>query len=339
MRTFIFCLFLLASCSFSYVQFAQLYPTDVTAFGQYLGQVESTRLQQRKLFLSQKSDMPEKYSATSINISKLWNGEELGLSLQGKGTLQQEQQDFTFFATSTSRNITLSSMSNVSACVGQGFLVKYLTILDDELSSVTLTTTTSNPKLIPASNITLRPFGTSHLLSITSTAGQSGTALITVIATNNVSQTASSSFVYTIIPVPSVSIVATPSLTISSGQTATLTAIGADSYVWSTSETSTAIAVRFGGLYAVNGTSQGCTGSAFAIVEMAPCNTFRTVKSGDWNDQTVWSCLVVPSATSVVEVNHALVLYSGYQAQALSVQYGLGGSIVYGIGSRLRLGM
>ena len=70
---------------------------------------------------------------------------------------------------------------------------------------------------------------------------------------------------------PMVSITTTPSLTITQGQSATLTASGANSYNWSTNETTTSIVVNTAGPYSVTGTAaNGCTGTASVTLTVQP---------------------------------------------------------------------
>ena len=63
-----------------------------------------------------------------------------------------------------------------------------------------------------------------------------------------------------------------PSLTINTGQTATLTASGAISYLWSTGETTASISVSVAGPYSVTGTTGSCSATATVslIVNLAP---------------------------------------------------------------------
>ncbi|MBD2705137.1 hypothetical protein IC229_31225 [Spirosoma sp. BT702] len=77
--------------------------------------------------------------------------------------------------------------------------------------------------------------------------------------------------------VPSVSISAAPSLTIAYGQSATLTASGATTYLWSTGESTTSIVVNTAGPYSVTGTTGNCSAQgAIACYEynwLAACST------------------------------------------------------------------
>ncbi|WP_420150370.1 hypothetical protein [Spirosoma sp.] len=67
-----------------------------------------------------------------------------------------------------------------------------------------------------------------------------------------------------------VSISAAPSLTVSQGQSATLTAAGATSYQWSTGATTESIEVSQAGIYSVTGTTGACSATASASLSVLP---------------------------------------------------------------------
>ncbi|MBD2700853.1 hypothetical protein IC229_09400 [Spirosoma sp. BT702] len=67
------------------------------------------------------------------------------------------------------------------------------------------------------------------------------------------------------------------------------------------------------------------------------CTQMVSVKAGNWNDQTVWSCGRVPVVTDVVTLNHAVSLPASYVGQAQKVIYGGAGRLLPNTGSRLRL--
>ncbi len=86
--------------------------------------------------------------------------------------------------------------------------------------------------------------------------------------------------------------------------------------------------------------SNGCTATAITTltVQLPSCTTFVTVKSGRWDDPTVWFCGIIPARTDVAEVNHALIIPAAYTAQVRSLRYGLGGQLTYQTGASLQLG-
>ncbi|MBD2701847.1 putative Ig domain-containing protein [Spirosoma sp. BT702] len=75
-----------------------------------------------------------------------------------------------------------------------------------------------------------------------------------------------------------------------------------------------------------------------SVVNPGGCGSMFTLKAGDWNNASVWSCDRVPLITDVVTLNHAVSLPATYQAQAMRVIYGATGRLLFGASSRLRLG-
>ncbi|MBD2702279.1 hypothetical protein IC229_16620 [Spirosoma sp. BT702] len=75
-----------------------------------------------------------------------------------------------------------------------------------------------------------------------------------------------------------------------------------------------------------------------SVVNPGGCVSMYSLKAGDWNDASVWSCGRVPLLTDVVTVNHAVSLPATYQGQALRVIYSSTGRLLFNTGSRLRLG-
>ncbi|MBC3792159.1 putative Ig domain-containing protein [Spirosoma utsteinense] len=70
---------------------------------------------------------------------------------------------------------------------------------------------------------------------------------------------------------PQVTITANPSLTVTQGQSATLTAQGGNTYTWSTGANSDGIVVSTAGTYSLTGTAtNGCTGTASATLTVNP---------------------------------------------------------------------
>jgi len=82
--------------------------------------------------------------------------------------------------------------------------------------------------------------------------------------------------------------------------------------------------VRFSGPCVVVGspTFGGGQIEDFAVViQAAPCASMYTVKAGNWNDPTVWSCNRLPTATDAVEIRHAVTVPASITAIALKVKY------------------
>ncbi len=79
--------------------------------------------------------------------------------------------------------------------------------------------------------------------------------------------------------------------------------------------------------------------TATILNDDAACTgTITTVKNGNWNDPTVWSCGVVPASTDSVQLNHIVTVTTNFTAQVRTVRYGAGSRLVYQTGGRVRLG-
>ncbi|GAB3717709.1 hypothetical protein GCM10027592_60000 [Spirosoma flavus] len=99
-----------------------------------------------------------------------------------------------------------------------------------------------------------------YSVTFTGTNGCTATAIATVSQDNTL---------------PAVTITATPSLTIGTGQSATLTASGATSYVWSTGTNTASIVVNAGGPYSVTGSAgNGCSVTTSVTVVSQPTGPF-----------------------------------------------------------------
>ena len=139
---------------------------------------------------------------------------------------------------------------------------------------------------------------------------------------------------------PPVIITAPPSLTITQGQSATLTASGASTYAWSTNENAPAIVVNTAGPYSVTGTaSNGCLATASVTLTVSPpaCGAGLTgpiwtgCLSTDWNTAGNWASGAVPTAIDDVVIPSAPanqpVLSTTATAKSVEVQSGASLSI------------
>ena len=91
------------------------------------------------------------------------------------------------------------------------------------------------------------------------------------------------------------------------------------------------------GLYSVTVTTSifgSPAGSATASV--SPADIY-TVKAGDWNDSTIWSCGAIPIAGQRVRILHVINLPLNYQAEVKAIQYGMAGNLNVATGAQLRL--
>ena len=83
-------------------------------------------------------------------------------------------------------------------------------------------------------------------------------------------------------------------------------------------------------------TPTGCSASALISLHAGP---LYSIKNGNWDDPTVWSCGRVPVSVDPVTLNHAVTIPANFSGNALRLVYGTGSRLLYGPGSRLRLGL
>ncbi|MVM32442.1 hypothetical protein GO755_20525 [Spirosoma sp. HMF4905] len=138
---------------------------------------------------------------------------------------------------------------------------------------------------------------------------------------------------------PSVSISPSSATLTCASPTASLSVIGVGSARWSTGATTSSISASTAGTYSVTLTSPGgCTATASATVGTAFNSIISTVKNGSWDDPTTWSCGRVPVAGNSVVIQHVVSIPASYMSSALTIRYSIGGRLVFGVGSKIRLG-
>ncbi|MGE3275415.1 MAG: beta strand repeat-containing protein [Vicinamibacterales bacterium] len=122
--------------------------------------------------------------------------------------------------TNTNVNVapTLSAIAAQTIQQGQSTSVSF-TVADESPASVTVTAASSNPTLVPAGGLVLGGSGASRTLAITPTTGQSGTATITLTATDG-SAAGTTSFVVTVPANQAPTISAVPDQRVALGTTA-----------------------------------------------------------------------------------------------------------------------
>ncbi len=150
----------------------------------------------------------------------------------------------------------------------------------------------------------------------------------------------------------------TTSATITAGQTTTLTASLTGTAPWSltvnasglspvvfnsiaTSPFQFTVSPSISTTYTLGSVTNACgsgTVSGTAVVTVNACMVMSTVKAGNWNDPTVWSCNRVPLATDPVQVGHVVTIPASLVARALRVRYVVGGKLSLVSTARLRLG-
>ena len=133
-------------------------------------------------------------------------------------------------------------------------------------------------------------------------------------------------------------------LTITAGQSTTLTASFISDYVWSspgnlsfTAPASRTVVVSptVSQTFVVKDVKQ-CITDVF-VVQVSCSGPLYSVKAGNWNDPTVWSCNRIPLSTDHVQVKHNILVPNNLQARALKVQFDPNTKLTYGANARLLL--
>jgi YD repeat-containing protein len=132
--------------------------------------------------------------------------------------------------------------------------------------------------------------------------------------------------------------------TITAGQTANLSValtgvapwsiiMNGTTYTVSASPFSISVSPSITTTYTLTSVSNSCgagTVSGSALVTVNACTSMYTLKTGSWNDITVWSCGRVPMSTDIITVklNHFITIPASYTANAKNVVYETGGKII-----------
>ncbi len=132
-------------------------------------------------------------------------------------------------------------------------------------------------------------------------------------------------------------------LTLNTGQSATLTASFISDYVWSSPGNLSFTAPASRTVVVSPTTSQ-----TFVVKDSKQCiqdmfvvqicsGPLYSVKAGNWDDPTVWSCNRIPLSNDHVQVKHNILVPTNLQAHALKVQFDPNTKLTYGANARLLL--
>lgn len=77
---------------------------------------------------------------------------------------------------------------------------------------------------------------------------------------------------------------------------------------------------------------------SLSVSGVCVCTTLATVKSGDWGDQSVWTCNRIPNSSDAVRLRHLVTVPSGLTGNVRSLGYEYNGALRFGAGGRLRAG-
>jgi Icc-related predicted phosphoesterase len=135
----------------------------------------------------------------------------------------------------------------------------------------------------------------------------------------------------------------TQSLTITNGQSTTLSASFISDYQWSNpnsvsftaSTRSVVVTPTTSATYVVRD-SKSCVQDVFKI-QVNGSGSMFTIKTGNWNDPTVWSANRVPVITDVLQVKHIVLIPASFVGYALRIGLDPGIKLQYGANAQLRL--
>ncbi|GAB3987375.1 hypothetical protein GCM10028807_07340 [Spirosoma daeguense] len=189
---------------------------------------------------------------------------------------------------------------------------------------------------------------------------------VTVVATDPGNLSVSTTFQLTVRPVPNTSPVVIGSIGNRTAPVNQAFAMTIPAGVFNDAETPNGLTLNVIGLptglsftapSTISGTPSTTVGSPFTITVTATdpgglsasttfqitvnnttsCVNMVTVKAGNWNDVTVWSCGRLPVNTDIVTVNHVVTLPVGYTGNAQRVNLSTTGRIIHLANSRLKL--
>ncbi|GAB3711154.1 hypothetical protein GCM10027592_48440 [Spirosoma flavus] len=136
------------------------------------------------------------------------------------------------------------------------------------------------------------------------------------------------------------------SLTVTSGQSVTLTSPFISNYVWSnpadggfSANTRSVVISPPAGTHTYQVRDvQNCVQNTFTVqVTNAPSPNMQTVKTGDWNDPTVWSGNRVPGTGDILRVKHFTTIPDNTTVLGMKVIYDPGTQLLNGQNSVLKL--
>lgn len=150
-------------------------------------------------------------NVTNATIGGLTPGSTYYLAATAVESEGLESQDSTEISYTLGSNSppTISSIANVTANAGAAIPTLSFTVGDAQTSAsnLTVSTASSNPTLLPNSNIVLGGSGTNRTVTLSPVSGQTGTATVTLTVCDP-SLCSSTSFVLTVNPLPVVTLTA-----------------------------------------------------------------------------------------------------------------------------------
>ncbi|WP_198424764.1 SdrD B-like domain-containing protein, partial [Spirosoma endbachense] len=304
---------------------------------------------------------------TSFYVTGGTGNHTLSAKFASKATCSASVSNLTVAACALPCNITVNATST-SICEGQtGTLTAsgattYLWSNGATGSSISVNvagtysvtgTTSAGCSDVATATVTINPVATLNVTSATVCEGQTGTltasgattylwsngattASINVNVAGTYSVTGNSgsgctgvgSGILSVSPPPTVNV---SSISICAGQTGTLTASGASTYLWSNGATGSSISVNVAGTYSVTGTTTGCSDVATATVTINPVATLNVTSATVCEGQT--GTLTASGATTYLWSNGATTASISVNVAGTYSVTGNSGSGCTGVGS------
>ncbi|GAB4046736.1 purple acid phosphatase family protein [Spirosoma litoris] len=135
----------------------------------------------------------------------------------------------------------------------------------------------------------------------------------------------------------------TQTLTVPPGQSMTLTASYLSDYQWSSStNTGFSASTRSIVINPLAGTtstytvrdSKNCVQDVFTVISSGP---MFTLKSGNWNDPSIWSGNRVPTSSDTLQLKHLVSIPDNTEVHALTINYDPGIKLQIGLQAKVRL--
>jgi len=188
--------------------------------------------------------------------------------------------------------------------------------------------------------------------SATITASASGPYSVTATVSGGCSGTATVSV--TVNPLPQITVQPPTSLTIcpASPLSVTLTATGPSlTYQWYRNSLASPISGQTSPVLSLTGLTSAQSGAYFCVVTsscgsltsastnltVTATNDYVSVKTGNWNDATLWTCGKVPTLADTVILRHTVALPASYTGSAKALSVETGGLLQTNTGATLNL--
>ena len=290
------------------------------------------------------TDNPIPVVTASATNSVICNGNSTSLTASGANTYTWTS-GVTNGANFTPTTTATYSVIGTSAAGCTNTAVTTITV------NSTPTLSVNSPSICSGQTATLTATGANTYTWSNNAIGNSQSVNPLVTTTYSLSGTDLNGCTTTLVTTSTVNVSATPTITINSaticaGQSATLSAIGATNYIWSTAETTSSINTTpvITATYSVSGDNGGCSASASTTVSVTPVPTITAssnLTNGCAPFCTNFIDIVSPSATNIIynfgdgttsltnNPNHCYTTAGSYTVTAIATNSLLGCSSTY----------